>query len=133
MQAESKKGDVGDSDMSGKEIARAPAKLPRGGMYEFVANLYADVVESLLGYAPNLTSVQQMPESSSSPAAYGTILPSGPLFLIVIGSLVRSLSRFGALLCGLLLGCMLLTEAGAPSWLRFRESMMLGYRNDTGR
>ena len=54
--------------------------------------------------------LQCYPVQSVLVGGYSSILPSRPL-LIVIGGLVRSLGRLGALLCGLLLGCTLLTGA----------------------
>ena len=70
------KGGTVDSDMSGKEIARALVRLSRRGGHEFVAKMSADVVESLLGYAPNLTLIQQMPERFSSSAVGSVVIES---------------------------------------------------------
>ena len=45
-------------------------------MHEFVANMSTEVVESPLGYAPNLTSMQQKLESSSSSAVGSAAIES---------------------------------------------------------
>ena len=79
---ESLKGGSVDSDMSGKEVARALGRLSRGGMHEFVINVPPDRVEALLGYVPNmvpaptLISLQLMPESSSSSAVGSVAIES---------------------------------------------------------
>ena len=72
------KGSIVDSDMSGKEIARALTKLSKGCIHEFVANISTDVVASLLGCAPNLKTIQQIPESSSSLAVGSVAVESLP-------------------------------------------------------
>ena len=43
---ESWKGGSVDSDMSGKEVARALGRLSRGGMHEFLNNVLLDIVEA---------------------------------------------------------------------------------------
>ena len=55
-----------EGDMSGREVARALSRLSTGGVNEMLASVPPEVITKLMGFAPNIKTIQEIQSSSSS-------------------------------------------------------------------